>query len=279
MKTNKKYWLVLLLPITAIVIIAVFLIPGKKHHDWDDDEEEEEAVGIPIDEEHFPDDAFRAFLLEQEFGEDAILSEEEQKETNRLRINNKDIHSLQGIEYFTHLTVLQASGNPLGQLVMPRMEWLYTLDCQACQLTKLDVSQCPNIGVLRCFLNQLTTLDLSGKPSLRELEARDNLLAELTFKGTDSLNIIDVRNNRLIALDLSTQRNLNEVGIAGNPMDEAQTDRFISLLPKGVYEETGFDEHIEAIPPHVFVEEHTLTPAQEQMLEEKGWSHWTSSNE
>ncbi len=57
MKTNKKYWLVLLLPITAIVIIAVFLIPGKKHHDWDDDEEEEEAVGIPIDEEHFPDDA------------------------------------------------------------------------------------------------------------------------------------------------------------------------------------------------------------------------------
>jgi|GEM_PF-3752231 len=22
-----------------------------------------------------------------------------------------------------------------------------------------------------------------------------------------------------------------------------------------------------------------LTPAQEQMLEEKGWSHWTSSNE
>ena len=30
MKTNKKYWLVLLLPITAIVIIAVFLIPGKE---------------------------------------------------------------------------------------------------------------------------------------------------------------------------------------------------------------------------------------------------------
>nr|MCR5679652.1 hypothetical protein [Prevotella sp.] len=91
----------LLILLTAVMALMACK-HTKSHHD-SDDEEEEEAVGIPIDEEHFPDDAFRAFLLEQEFGEDAILSEEEQKETNRLRINNKDIHSLQGIEYFTHL--------------------------------------------------------------------------------------------------------------------------------------------------------------------------------
>lgn len=41
MKTDKRYWFVLIIPIAAIIAIAVLLIPGKKHHDWDDDEEEE----------------------------------------------------------------------------------------------------------------------------------------------------------------------------------------------------------------------------------------------
>ena len=44
MKTDKRYWYALLIPVVAIIAIVVFLIPGNKHHDWDDDEEEEERV-------------------------------------------------------------------------------------------------------------------------------------------------------------------------------------------------------------------------------------------
>lgn len=44
MKTDKRYWYALLIPVMAIIAIVVFLIPGNKHHDWDDDEEEEERV-------------------------------------------------------------------------------------------------------------------------------------------------------------------------------------------------------------------------------------------
>ena len=56
MKTDKRYWFVLIIPIAAIIAIAVFLIPGHKHHDWDDDEEEEEEIltersGFDITEE------------------------------------------------------------------------------------------------------------------------------------------------------------------------------------------------------------------------------------
>lgn len=56
MKTDKRYWFILIIPIAAIIAIAVFLIPGHKHHDWDDDEEEEEELrtersGFDITEE------------------------------------------------------------------------------------------------------------------------------------------------------------------------------------------------------------------------------------
>ena len=42
MKTDKRYWFVLIIPIAAIIAIAVFLIPGMKHHDWDDDDDEKD---------------------------------------------------------------------------------------------------------------------------------------------------------------------------------------------------------------------------------------------
>ena len=41
MKTDKRYWYTLLIPVVAIIAIVVFLIPRNKHHDWDDEEEEE----------------------------------------------------------------------------------------------------------------------------------------------------------------------------------------------------------------------------------------------
>ena len=236
-------------------------------------ENDEQAEGIAINEENFPDDAFRACLLAEDFGKDAILTAEEEENVYRLKMYHKDIRSLQGIEHFQHLGALLITGNPLEQLVLPRMEQLAILDCQCCELTKLDVTQCPRLNKLRCFLKKLTTLDLSNKSRLEELEAHDNLFTDLNLSGSDSLNVIDVSNNQLTRLDLSSQKNLHCIAIGGNPMDEEQMSAFISQLPKGVVTETGFDEHIEIVAPNISVGDRTLTPAQEQALEEKGWSH------
>ena len=266
-----KNKLLLLAMLAALMLTACK--HTKSHHDSNDEEEEEQAVGLIIDEEHFPDDAFRAFLLEQDFGRDSVLTAEEEENVYRLKMYHQDIRSLQGIEHFQHLGALLITGNPLEQLVLPRMEQLAILDCQCCELTKLDVTQCPRLNKLRCFLNKLTTLDLSNKPRLTELEAHDNLFTDLNLSGTDSLNVMDVSNNQLTRLDLSSQKNLHCIAIGGNPMDEEQMSAFINQLPKGVVNETGFDEHIEIIDPNISVGDRTLTPAQEQALEQKGWYH------
>ncbi len=263
-----KNYLLLLALIAALMLTACK--HTKSHHDSENDEQ---AEGIAINEENFPDDAFRAFLLEQDFGKDAILTAEEEENVYMLKMYHKEIRSLQGIGHFQHLGALLITGNPLEQLVLPRMEQLAILDCQCCELTKLDVTQCPRLNKLRCFLNKLTTLDLSNKPRLAELEAHDNLFTDLNLSGTDSLNVMDISNNQLTRLDLSSQKNLHCIAIGGNPMDEAQMNAFINQLPKGVVNETGFDEHIEIIDPNISVGDRTLTSAQEQALEQKGWYH------
>ena len=255
------------------LLAALVLMACKTTKGHDGSENDEQAEGIAINEENFPDDAFRACLLAEDFGKDAILTAEEEENVYMLKMYHKDIRSLQGIEHFQHLGALLVTGNPLEQLVLPRMEQLAILECQCCELTKLDVTQCPRLNKLRCFLNKLTTLDLSNKPRLTELEAHDNQFTDLNLSGTDSLNVMDVSNNQLTRLDLSSQKNLHCIAIGGNPMDEEQMSAFISQLPKGVVDETGFDEHIEIIDPNISVGDRTLAPVQEQALEQKGWYH------
>ena len=267
-----KNYLLLLALIVALMLTACK--HTKSHHDGNDEEEEEQAVGLIIDEEHFPDDAFRALLLEKDFGEDAIITEEEMEDLYQLYIDDRGIRSLEGIDLLTNLGDLRISGNQFGNLVLPRMEELYRLYLIRCGLTGLDLSQCPSISDFRCIENdELTTLDLSNKPKLELLEVYENQLTSLNLEGSDSVLCMDVHQNQLTSLDLSAQRNLHYVNIGNNPMDEAQMDRFISQLPKGVQLDTSWSDHIEFEEPYISLGGHALTLAQEQMLEQKGWYH------
>ena len=260
-----------------LAMLAALMLTACKHtksHHGSNDEEEEQAVGLIIDEEHFPDDAFRALLLEKDFGEDAIITEEEMEDLYQLYIDDRGIRSLEGIDLLTNLGDLRISGNQFGTLVLPRMEGLYRLYLIRCGLTGLDLSQCPNISDFRCIENDgLTTLDLSNKPKLELLEVYENQLTSLNLEGSDSVLCMDVHQNQFTSLDLSAQRNLHSVNIGHNPMDDAQFDRFISQLPKGVQMDMSWSDHIEFEEPYISLDGRALTPVQEQMLEQKGWEH------
>ena len=77
-----------------------------------------EVTGLAIDESRFPDENFRNFLLEQNYGKDGLLSEEEISQITELRVNGKSITSLKGLEYFTALTLLDISINQIGEIEM-----------------------------------------------------------------------------------------------------------------------------------------------------------------
>ena len=61
-------------------------------------------TGLSINVINFPDEAFRNWILENVSGaDDAILTDEEIAQINKLNCSNKSISNLQGIEYFTAL--------------------------------------------------------------------------------------------------------------------------------------------------------------------------------
>ena len=97
---------------------------------------------IPLNAYNFPDPAFRECLKKPRFDndQDEWLSSAERNDIRDIRVPQKGIASLKGIEKFPNLT---------------------TLICSENQLTELDVSQNKKLVYLECSENQLTSLDLS----------------------------------------------------------------------------------------------------------------------
>ena len=110
-------------------------------------------VEVAINETNFPDEKFRNWLLEQDYGTDGIISDEEIKSITEIEVESQGISSLQGIEYFTELEYL---------------------DCRFNQLTSLDVSGCTALTILFCNNNQLTSLNVSDCTNLQYVECSGN---------------------------------------------------------------------------------------------------------
>lgn len=117
-----------------------------------------------------------------------------------LYLQNKNITSLAGIEYFTDLE---------------------TLDCMDNQLTTLDVTGLTSLKNLFCSGNQLTALDVTGLTSLTYLQCSDNQLVSLDVSTLKELKILWCHGNKMTALDITHNAYLGELK-CGNQQDNQQ---------------------------------------------------------
>ena len=164
-------------------------------------EEPEEAVieepasdgagGVPIDEAHFPDAVFRAEVSKDfDTDNDGSLSDEEIAEAQYIIVIDKNVASLQGIEFLTAATILYCRGNSLTSLDLSRNTALTIVDCSGNQLTSLDASGCPALEKLFCEGNRLTSLDLSRNTALKILTCDENQLTDLDVSACPLLTEI-----------------------------------------------------------------------------------------
>ena len=117
-----------------------------------------------------------------------------------LFLQNKNITSLAGIEYFTNLE---------------------TLDCMGKQLTTLDVTKLTNLTTLICSGNQLTALDVTKLTNLTDLECNDNQLVSLNVSTLKELKILWCHGNKMTALDITNKAYLGDLK-CGNQQDNQQ---------------------------------------------------------
>jgi len=211
---------------------------------------------VKINEENFPDENFRKYLLGQEYGEDGVLTEDEIARVTFVNllaqniIAKGNIHSLKGIEYFTAMTKLICSRNELTELDLSKntaLTWLECygnhltelnlsknteltyLDCQSNELTALNVSGCTKLTELNCFGNQLTKLNVSGCSALTILKCYLNLLMELDVSGCTSLTTMWVFDNQLPVLDVSDCTSLSTLRCENNQLSQLDVSKNTKL--------------------------------------------------
>lgn len=134
---------------------------------WGDDEEKDRnAAGIPIDEEHFPDEEFRYYIryCGIDANEDGYLSDSEIAATDTIELvpNDNIIESLEGIEYFTALTNLDVCAKNIERLDVSMLPHLHRLACDNNGIHELILGDLSELVYLDCSYNQITTLDISG---------------------------------------------------------------------------------------------------------------------
>ena len=217
------------------------------------------AQNITIDETNFPDENFRAYLLERDYGKDGVITEEEIKSVRSINVYSKQISTLKGIEYFTELTYLDCGNNLLSTLDVSKNTKLTYLDCSVNQLSSLDMSQNTKLRELACPYNQLSSLDMSQNIELTKLYCYDNQLSSLDVSQNteltklscswNPLSSLDVSKNmkltslscgwnQLSSLDVSQNPNLADLYCCGNQIKGDAMDKLIESLPRNETERT-----------------------------------------
>ena len=146
---------------------------------------------IPVDEAHFPDEVFRAYVTAHfDLNTSGWLSQEEINEATGIVLDGgTGLASLLGIEYLTELTSLEVNNSPLlesidisGNHKLMSVTFYNTgmtvldvdglplvhLCCDNSPLEALTLGSHPNLRTLSCYGTELTEIDISGCPLLIE---------------------------------------------------------------------------------------------------------------
>ena len=186
--------------------------------------------GIFVDETNFPDEKFRNFLLEQDYGQDGILTESEIANCTKMEAIFLEAASLKGIEYFTALKELRCYGNNLTELDLSQNTALETLICHNTPLTSLDLSKNTALKELDLTNDQLTSLDLSQNTALRVLEISGNPLTAIDLSNNTALTELHCKRNQLTTLDVSKNTALMMIECSDNQLTEIDITKNTLLM-------------------------------------------------
>ena len=185
---------------------------------------------VYITDANVPDKTFREYLLKQ-FDKDGngVLTPAERYAVTEIDVNDKNITSLKGIEFFPNLKKLNCGHNRLTSLDVSKNTVLQELVCWENQLTSLDVSQNTALQELACFENKLTSLDVSQNPALQKLSCWDNRLTSLDVSKNTELTYLKCSYNRLTELDVSKNTELTYLDCSYNRLTELDVSQNTKL--------------------------------------------------
>lgn len=190
---------------------------------------------IAIDATNFPDEYFRAWLLDSSnlngIGADGQLTKEERESVTKIVAKWQGISDATGLANFPNLISLDLENNALSSI---------------------DLSGNPLLRVLDLSNNSLTSVDFSHNSALEIVDVFDNLLTSIDVTGLSNLKFIHVDHNQLTELDLSKNTKLEDSGFVAN--DNPLTKIVLPTIADGRVD-TAFIGELSPLPGYA-----SLTP-------------------
>jgi len=231
---KKKRFISMLICIAMVVTMAPCIVSA--------------ADGVAINATNFPDENFRNYVSsDKDTNSDGFLSETEIANITSINVTDMSISTLEGIEYFTAITILDCGSNNLTTLDVSNNTALTFLGCSNNNLTTLDVSNNTALEYLDCGSNNLTTLDVSNNTSLTSLWCGGNNLTTLDVSRNTALEELYCYDNNLTTLDVSNNSALEFLACCGNnisTLDISCVPELLGVMNEGsesVYTFNGYE--------------------------------------
>lgn len=163
-----------------------------------------ERESVPLDAAHFPDAIFRSYVSEAvDSDHDEVLSPQEIESVIYVNVNRSGVHSLDGIQYFPDLCILECSDNAISSIDLTKNPDLYRLFIDHNHLEQLLVNENnKSLRIIDCSDNRLHDLDLSALSCLEiELNCSSNQLVSL--KVPSSIKALNAAHNHLVCFDIT----------------------------------------------------------------------------
>lgn len=251
-------------------------------------------TNIAIDATNFPDENFRQYLLEQDFGKDGVITPDENGQIKKIYCVGKGIRNLKGIEFFIYLDNLDCLNNQLSTLDVSKNTALEHLACDQNQLTSLDLSNNKALKTLWCNSNQLTKLDLSNNVALETLWCYDNQISTLNISNSTALINLECQGNQIISLDVSKNLELNRLWCDFNQLTSLDVSKNTYLTDlscsRNKIRGGAMDDLVKSLPMNTTKEEHKFvvisnssnegnvcTKDQVAIAKSRGWTSYCGS--
>lgn len=184
----------------------------------------------------FPDEEFRKDVLRIcDINKDGRISSEEASKVETLRVQVGHIQSLEGIQYFPNLKILDCSWNELTSIDVSQNTLLTELNCSCNELTSIDVSKNIILTKLDCSRNKLTSLVLTKNTELTWLACYENELTELHLNSNWQLTMLSCHTNKLSKLDVNHLHLLTNLYCMNNNLSELEVWNLENLTALACY--------------------------------------------
>ncbi|WP_027420445.1 T9SS type A sorting domain-containing protein [Crocinitomix catalasitica] len=181
------------------------------------------SIGTILGQTTFvPDDNFEQALIDLGLDDeldDYVLTSNIDTLT-ALFISRKAITSLEGIEDFIYLEILDCSENNLNLIDLSANLNLINFSCSNNTINRIEIGINENLKIMNCSANELTTFDITGCPELQVLICDNNLITSLDLTINTELIILKCNNNNLTNLILDRQLNIRFLECELNPIRE-----------------------------------------------------------